>query len=125
MRRWLGIELSSEEIAELLRRLEFTVEVAGDTVHAKTPDHRLDIGEGVIGVADLMEEIARIYGYERIPETRMADPLPIQRGNPQLEKEERIRDLLVSLGLQEVITYRMTSPENEARLFPGAPEPQG
>lgn len=124
VRRWLGIELSSEEIAELLRRLEFTVEIAGDTVHAKTPDHRLDIGEGVVGVADLMEEIARIYGYERIPETRMADPLPIQRGNPLLEKEERIRDILVSLGLQEVITYRMTSPENEARLIPGAQVPQ-
>ncbi|MEJ2305699.1 MAG: phenylalanine--tRNA ligase subunit beta, partial [Anaerolineales bacterium] len=85
---------------------------------ATTPDHRLDIGEGITGVADLMEEIARIYGYDRIPETRMADALPPQRGNPALEREERLRDVLVSLGLQEVITYRMTSPENEARRFP-------
>jgi hypothetical protein len=40
------------------------------------------------GVADLMEEIARIYGYDRIPETRLADELPPQRSNPALEQEE-------------------------------------
>ena len=125
VRRWLGIELSGEEIAGLLRRLEFGVEVEGDKVRAKTPDHRLDIGEGVIGVADLMEELARIYGYERIPETRMADPLPIQAGNTSLEKEDRVRELLVALGLQEVITYRMTSPENEARLYLEGARPAG
>ncbi len=46
-----------------------------------------------------MEEIARIYGYDRIPETRMADELPPQRSNPQPGAEERVRDLLVELGL--------------------------
>jgi phenylalanyl-tRNA synthetase beta chain len=118
VRRWLGIELSLDTVAEILRRLDFRVEVDRDTLRATTPDHRLDIGEGVVGVADLMEEIARIYGYDRIPETRMADALPPQRRNRSLELEERIRDLLVGLGLQEVITYRVTSPENEARRLP-------
>jgi phenylalanyl-tRNA synthetase beta chain len=116
--RWLGIQLRTEEIAEILRRLEFAVEVVNDKIRATTPDHRLDIGEGIIGVADLMEEVARIYGYELIPETRMADALPPQRNTPALDREERTRDILVSLGLQEVITYRLTSPENEARRFP-------
>ena len=73
MKRWLGIDLSAEEIADLLRRLEFKVTREGETVTAVTPDHRLDIGEGVTGKADVIEEIARIYGYDRIPETRMAD----------------------------------------------------
>jgi phenylalanyl-tRNA synthetase beta chain len=122
--RWLGIHLPVDLIAEILRGLEFAVEVEGETVRATTPDHRLDIGEGVIGVADLMEEIARIYGYDRIPETRMADELPPQRGNPALEREERLRDLLVSLGLQEVITYRVVLPEQEARRLP-VPGPEG
>jgi phenylalanyl-tRNA synthetase beta chain len=116
--RWLGIRLRINEIAEILSKLEFKVEVLDGKVRAATPDHRLDIGEGITGVADLMEEIARIYGYDLIPETRIADALPPQRGNPALEREERLRDVLVSLGLQEVITYRMTSPENEARRFP-------
>jgi len=118
VRRWLGIRLESAEIADILRRLEFQVEVDGDRLRATAPDHRLDIATGITGVADLMEEIARIYGYERIPETHMADSLPPQRGNPSLEMEERMRDLLVSLGLQEVVTYRMTAPEREARLLP-------
>jgi len=116
--RWLGVHLTVEEIAEILSRLEFSLEVRGQTVFATPPDHRLDIGQGIVGLADLMEEIARIYGYERIPETRMADALPPQQGNPSLELEERIRDLLVTLGLQEVMTYRMTSPQREGRIFP-------
>lgn len=122
VKRWLGIHLEAADITGILRRLEFNVQVDGEIIHAQTPDHRLDIHEGVIGVADVMEEIARIYGYERIPETRLADALPPQRSNRSIEVEERIRDLLVNLGLQEVMTYRMTSPENEARLYPpGAP----
>lgn len=118
--RWLGVQLGIDEIADILRRLEFEVTVDEQALYATAPDHRLDIGEGIIGLADLMEEIARIYGYDRIPETRMADALPPQRGNPTLEVEERIRNLLVNLGLQEVMTYRLTAPEREARIFPEA-----
>jgi len=79
------------------------------------PDHRLDIGEGVIGIADLVEEVSRIYGYENIPETQIEDRIPPQRANPALEAEETMRDHLVGLGLQEVVTYRLTTPEREAR----------
>ncbi len=126
VQRWLGIDLRVEEIINILSALDFTcavVEVGGEpVVRATTPDHRLDIGQGVIGVADLMEEIARVYGYERIPATRLADELPPQRSNLALEHEEELRDLLAILGLQEVATYRMTSAEREARrLPPGAP----
>lgn len=127
VRRWLGIELSPEKIVEILGALEFECETVSDhppsvTIRVKTPDHRLDIGTGVIGKADVMEEIARVYGYDIIPETRMADDLPPQKGNPGLEFEEAIRDLLVGLGLQEIITHRLTSPEREARrLSPETP----
>jgi phenylalanyl-tRNA synthetase beta chain len=132
VKRILGIELSAQEIAALLERLEFKCDIREailDTRKSKndspnieyrisvtTPPHRLDIGEGVVGVADLMEEVARLYGFDRIPETRLADPLPPQIGNPAFEWDERVRDILVRLGLQEVVTYRMTSPEREGRL---------
>jgi len=120
--RWLGIQLSPKEIAALLTRLDFEVSIEGDTVQATGPDHRLDIGDGIIGVSDLLEEIARVYGYDNIPETRLQDELPPQLGNPQMDKEERVRDVLVELGLQEVITYRMTSAQREARrLAPSTP----
>ena len=116
--RWLGIHLDTEDMAQILERLEFEVEVQGDIVRAKTPDHRLDIGEGVIGKADLMEEVARIYGYDRIPETQISDTIPPQYGNGLLEREEKIRDVLVKLGLQEIVTYRITSEDREGRRFP-------
>lgn len=116
--RWLGVDLSVEEIQGILKRLGFKVEVDADGIRAQTPPHRLDIGEGMVGKADLMEEIARVYGYDRIPETRLADELPPQRGNQSLELEEKIRDILAGLGLREVVTYRITSPEAEARALP-------
>jgi len=122
VKRWLGIDLTVEEIAKILRRLGFVIKVDGQAIRATSPDHRLDISEGITGVADLMEEIARIYGYERIPESSMADPLPPQRNNPSLEREERIRDLLVELSLQEVVNYRLTSPAREERLLPADKE---
>jgi len=116
VKRILGIELSAKEIAALLERLEFKCEVKGETITVTTPPYRLDISQDVIGVADLMEEVARLYGVERIPETRLADPLPPQVGNPAFEWDERVRDILVRVGLQEVVSYRMTSPEREGRL---------
>ena len=126
VRRWLGIELSPEEIVAILESLEFECEMVNGqssaVIRAITPDHRLDIGTGVIGKADLMEEIARVYGYDRIPETRISDALPPQKGNPELEIEEDLRDLLADLGLQEIITHRLTSPERETRrLSPETP----
>jgi len=117
--RWLGVSLSPDEISALLERLEFKVDQEGGELSVTTPDHRMDIGQGVVGKADLMEEIARIYGYDRLPETRLADELPMQRGNVVQEREDRMRDILMALGLQEVMSYRMTTPEKESQLFPG------
>lgn len=115
-----GLELSGEAITELLSRLEFSIEPYGDHLMVTPPDHRLDIE----GPHDLVEEICRMAGYDQIPSTIIADALPPQRGNPELEKEEQVRDILVQLGLQEVITYRLTSVDSEARLIaPGSDVP--
>jgi phenylalanyl-tRNA synthetase beta chain len=120
VRRLLGIDLPAAEIVRLLTPLEFECTLKDEIVTVKAPPFRMDIGAGVVGLADVLEEVARMYGYDRIPETRLADELPLQAGNPQLEKEENLRNLLVALSLQEVITYRMTSPERQERLeLPG------
>jgi phenylalanyl-tRNA synthetase beta chain len=118
VRRCLGLSLHASEMADILRRLEFEVSLEGETVRAIPPDHRLDIGQGVTGVADLMEEIARIHGYDRIPETMIEDELPPGFEHPRRLEVERIRDLLVDLGCQEVVTYRLTAPERERRVLP-------
>ncbi len=123
VKRWLGIDLEIGQIKSMLERLEFHCLLTTDQcLQVTAPDHRLDIGEGVTGKADLVEEIARVYGYENIPETRLSDLLPPQLGNPELDKEERIRDLLVYQGLTEIVSYRWTTPERESRrLLPTAP----
>jgi phenylalanyl-tRNA synthetase beta chain len=64
----------------------------------------------------LIEELARIHGYDRLPATLLKDQLPEQVGNRSLDLEERVRDLLVNAGLQEVITYSLTEPSREAPL---------
>jgi phenylalanyl-tRNA synthetase beta chain len=116
VKRLLGIDLTLEQIADLLTRLEFKCETDGSRLQVTAPPHRLDIGEGIVGLADVLEEVARIYGYDNLPETRMADALPPQVGNPAYEWEEHLRDLLVNLGFQEIVSYRLTSPERESRV---------
>ena len=116
--RLLGFSIPADEIVRILRALEFTVEPRGDVLHVIVPDHRLDIGTGLTGCADLIEEIARIYGYDRLPLTIVRDELPAQRANVPLEREERARDVLAKAGLREIVTYRLTTPEQEARVTP-------
>jgi phenylalanyl-tRNA synthetase beta chain len=114
VRRLLGMEFPIEEAVRTLRALEFTVEQTGpDALRATTPPHRLDIQAGA---ADLIEELVRIHGYDRLPATLLADQLPEQHTNRPLMLEEQVRDLLVTLGLQEVITYALTEPAREAPL---------
>ena len=117
VKRLLGIELTLEQIAELLSRLEFKCEITDHHLQVTAPAHRMDIDEGVVGLADVLEEVARSYGFDKIPTTTISDALPPQAGNPVHEWEEHLRDLLVAIGMQEVVTYRMTSPEREGRVI--------
>ena len=115
--RLLGAEIPIEEMVRILAALEFEVRVDKETrkqgnkddslVYLSTcllvtiPSHRLDIAIP----ADLVEEIGRIYGYDRLTPTLLEDELPPQRRNLALEGEEKVRDILVGAGLDEVITY--------------------
>lgn len=125
IRRALGIDIPLEQVKTMLERLEFSGRIADGELRLQTPPIRLDIGEDLVGVADVMEEIARLYGYDNIPETRMSDELPPQHGHPLREQEERVRDILAEMGLQEVITHRMTSPEWENRFLAGGEGARG
>jgi phenylalanyl-tRNA synthetase beta chain len=118
--RLLGIEIPVEEMARILTSLEFnvTLDASHSTLSVTVPSHRLDVSHP----ADLAEEIARVYGYDRFPSTVLRDELPIQRDNPHLEGADRVRDVLVGCSLDEIITYSMTTEAREALLLPpGAP----
>jgi phenylalanyl-tRNA synthetase beta chain len=117
--RILGIAIPKDEIVRILESLECSVVDRGEVLDVTVPQHRLD----VTIPADLCEEIARIYGYDRIPTTLISDELPPQRSNVELELEEQLRDVLVGAGLQEVITYSLGNLETYARLVPGGDPP--
>lgn len=126
VRRLLGIEVPAAEIAAMLRRLQFTVEVpkAAETnpttpLRVGVPLYRND----VTIAADLVEEVARMIGYDRIPETLLDGGLPPQAVNYAYQDRERMRDLLAATGLDEVITYSPISSAALARL--GSPTPTG
>jgi phenylalanyl-tRNA synthetase beta chain len=118
--RLLGLAVSPPEIMELLERLEFACSPREGTIRVRVPQHRLDVS----CPADLVEEVARLIGYDKIPTTLMADPLPRQERNRSLELEEQVREALVGCGLTEVITYSLTSLEAEAKLDPNS-SPEG
>jgi phenylalanyl-tRNA synthetase beta chain len=121
VKRILGIELQVEQITQILHRLDFRVERLGpDLIAVTPPNYRLDVD----GSDDLLEELARIYGYAQVPSTLIADALPPQYTNVALEREEQARDILINAGLQEIVTYAMTNPASEARLTSSSPESQ-
>jgi phenylalanyl-tRNA synthetase beta chain len=122
--RILGVQFDVETIADYLTRLQFAVTLRDTKLYINVPDHRMDISaDPVVGQADLIEEIARIYGYDNIPTTIMDDAMPPQWENTALIQEERTRDLLTALGLREIISYRFTTPEREKLLVTGGVAP--
>ncbi|SDZ18278.1 phenylalanine--tRNA ligase subunit beta [Thermoactinomyces sp. DSM 45892] len=103
----LGTSISEEQVIEIFRRLGFASHFDAEkkTHHVQVPTRRPDIQLEV----DLIEEVARIYGYNRIPTT-----LPWGQQQPgHLSDSQRLRrklrHLLIDLGLSEVLTYSLTS----------------
>jgi len=118
--RILGVAIPPEEQQRILRALEFGVSVeSGDKWQVTVPSYRLDVGYAV----DLVEEIARIWGYDRFPHTLIDEALPPLRRNLALQGEEHVRDLLAELGLDEIITYSLIDPKDEQRLTADAQTP--
>ncbi|HEY8943602.1 MAG TPA: phenylalanine--tRNA ligase subunit beta [Polyangiaceae bacterium] len=114
----LGSAVPLEEAAEALGRLNLGVDAEPSTgrLSVTVGNARADITLP----CDLIEEIARIRGYERIPETMPLEPIP-ERMHDDHRAREGLRDALVRAGLQEVISYTMSGPDLEARLYAGHP----
>ena len=100
--RFLGISLSKEEMIAILEKLDFHVE--NDMITA--PGFRVDIEEK----ADIAEEIARIYGYSKIPSTVMQG-IAEAALTPKQKFERRLNDILLGAGCYEVMTYSFISPK--------------
>ena len=113
VRKVLGIDIARDEAVRILERLGFSgCAIEGDTLLARPPVERTDIAIP----HDIIEEIARIAGYDRLP-TRVPDgPLPLLEAHPLEEFRERLRDALLGMGLQETVSYSLIDPQWLARL---------
>jgi len=117
--RILGMKVPTEEIVRVLESLGFTVQVPSPQSSVSSPSFKSGRDFGLRTEDSGLLVTPPSY---RLDISRPVD-LPPQRANPVLEGQERVRDILVGCGLQEVITYSLTSPEAEAKLWPGqAPE---
>ena len=116
IRRMLGIDLASDEVTRIFEGLGFVIEAdaqAGTWV-CTAPSWRFDMGRE----ADLLEEIARIHGYDNIPvePVRSAPSVstPLEAATPQ----SVIRQRLVARGFNEAITFSFVSPELQELIDP-------
>ena len=102
MNRFLGISLTREEMVESLRPLEIAV-VGNECI---VPSYRADLEQK----ADIAEEVARMYGYDKIPTTAL-------RGSaeaiitPEQDFERRINNAMIAMGYDEIVTYSFMSPK--------------
>ena len=116
LERLTGIAYEAQTVSDVFDRLGFmyerpSEETGGDyLVHA--PVWRLDLERP----ADLVEEVARIDGYHKIPTTLMQGAPPVPQPNRPLVWEEAARDVLVGAGFVDVLTYALTSRQRLARF---------
>src|SRR6266849_5502372 len=115
--RILGEKLSTLEISRILTRLGFTMLAGGEERYLiHIPSWRLDIEREI----DIIEELARLHGYDKFPNT-----LPAYSGEvrelPDAHKDARLRSGLLALGYNETISLTFIS-KDEARRFSTAPE---
>lgn len=118
--RILGVKISPRKITEILKGLGFEVKVAKSWVSGKIPTFRKDLAEEI----DLVEEVARVYGYQNLPSTLPSGeypdptPLPTQK---RYEALKEIKRILASLGLSEAYTLSLT--KRQSHEAPGVLNP--
>jgi len=96
----LGVEVSDDEIVDILGRLEIDASRDDEIVVASIPPHRPDLEREV----DLVEEVGRIYGYDRFPSTPPQMALRVGRKDRVERGKDRIREILVAQGMYEALT---------------------
>lgn len=104
----IGLDFSMDEIANILNRLEIETDVKDTYLIAKIPSIRLDLEIE----EDLIEEIARIYGYDNVTPKKLRGTLTVGRKPVFRNVEDRIKNVLIGLGYSEFMTYSFVSPSS-------------
>jgi len=116
----LGVEFSSDQIVGSLTSLGFDCKESTSEIRATAPYWRSDIHQAV----DLIEEVARIIGYDKIPMTMLSQPIPRQNPEPILSLKQKMSHSLTGYGFQEIISYSLTGLEMLNKLLPESRPPE-
>jgi len=121
VKRLSGLKVNVNGILEVLKALGFECQEgdSGSQISVSVPYWRSDVKCS----ADLVEEVVRIIGYEKIPITRLGSPLPRQKSKlspsaQQSNLKDKLRNVLAGFGFQEILTYSLVSLEKLQRLSP-------
>ena len=112
--RLLGAGFEDERVRAILEGLQMRVEPAEEGWRVTPPPHRFDIAIE----ADLIEEVARIIGYEAIAEADAAAVEHFRSFPESLPSEQGLLEVLATRGYQEAVTYAFVDPQLQSRLFP-------
>ncbi len=111
--RLLGTQLNAEKIGEVLKFVEFDAKIQdGDTLSVLRPSFRVDVSRP----EDLMEEVARLWGYNNIPTTSPMLPIEAKLPGQAIVLRENIRQIMSGFGFSEVINYSFIAKNSCDRL---------
>lgn len=111
--KFLGTEITIENMKEYLDRLELFTTINGDNLVITVPTFRSDVNIK----EDIAEEIARIYGYNNIPTTVMSSAALNGGKNKKQKLEDKIIETLIGCGLNQAISYSFVSPKVFDRIL--------
>ncbi|MGX6442985.1 phenylalanine--tRNA ligase subunit beta [Neobacillus sp. K501] len=110
--RVIGTELTVEDVKEIFARLQFAVSVEDELITVTAPTRRGDIKIE----EDLIEEVARLYGYDNIPKTLPVGSSTSGKLSDYQKKRRIVRQYLEGVGLYQAVTYSLTSEEKAAQF---------
>ncbi|MEI6269977.1 MAG: phenylalanine--tRNA ligase subunit beta [Methylococcaceae bacterium] len=110
----LGIALADEQVVDIFQRLGMAVQTQADGWQISPPGFRFDIAIE----ADLIEEIARIYGYNNLPSSSLLMRSELSTATEAVLDIDRVKDLLVDRGYQEAITYSFVDEDIQKAVAP-------
>jgi phenylalanyl-tRNA synthetase beta chain len=116
----LGIEIAGDTVTDIFKRLGFSVSFEGSVSfeniiwQISVPPYRFDISIE----EDLIEEVARVYGYNQIPDIAPVASLKMSQHEEQKVQLNQLKNTLVESDYQEAITYSFVDPKIQSLLFP-------